>query len=154
MCDMGLILGMAAAGSQVAAQASAANTNAEIIKRNTQLNYAGLERDFITKTDAANKEGYQATLEGDRAKSTAVVQGAGMHGATPGLRYAEQSRQTALSISSAKDRADAASAGYVAEGKLIQNNSQDAMNKQASLDPMSAFMDIATSGLSNYGAFK
>ncbi|MER9405922.1 hypothetical protein NKI36_17995 [Mesorhizobium caraganae] len=107
----------------------------------------------MTKANAANKEGYQATLEGDRAKSTAIASGAGMNGNTAGLRLAEQSRQQALSIANAKDQREGAKANYIMQGKADQLGAQDALNKQQ-MNPMTTFLDVATSGLKNYGAFQ
>ncbi|MER9213182.1 hypothetical protein NKI54_14020 [Mesorhizobium sp. M0663] len=113
------------------------------------MNQASNMHDFVIKTDAANKAGYEATLEGDRAKSAAVASGAGMNGSTAGLRLAEQSRQTALSISNAKDQRQGAQANYVMQGKANQLE----FNKQR-MNPMTTFLDVATSGLKNYSAFQ
>ncbi|MER8639181.1 hypothetical protein [Mesorhizobium sp. M1365] len=117
------------------------------------MNQASNMHDFAIKADAANKVGYEATLEGDRAKSAAVASGAGMNGSTTGLRLAEQSRQTALSIANAKDQREGAQANYVMQGKANQLETQDTLNKQR-MNPMTTFLDVATSGLKNYGAFQ
>ncbi|MBZ9977810.1 hypothetical protein [Mesorhizobium sp. BR-1-1-10] len=153
MCDLGLTLGIAAGIANAAGQASAAAANTKSIQARYNFNQASNEHDFVTKANAANKEGYQAILEGDRAKSTAVASGAGMNGNTVGLRLAEQSRQTALSIANAKDQREGATATYIMQGKADQLQAQDSLNKQ-SMNPMSTFMDIASSGLKNYGAFQ
>lgn len=153
MCDLGLTLGIAAGIANAAGQASAAGKNIASTKARYQINQAGLQRDFITQTDAANKDAYQASLEGDRARSLALASGAGMTGATAGLRLAEQSRQTALSIANAKDRQDAAGANYILEGKARQLDANSAISRQRP-NAMSTFLDVATSGLKNYGAFQ
>ncbi|UCI26726.1 hypothetical protein [Mesorhizobium sp. B2-8-5] len=153
MCDLGLTLGIAAGIANAAGQASAAAANSASMKARYNFNQASNEHDFVAKANAANKEGYQATLEGDRAKSTAVASGAGMNGNTAGLRLAEQSRQTALSIANVKDQREGATATYIMQGKANQLEAQDALNKQR-MNPMSTFMDIASSGLKNYGAFQ
>lgn len=153
MCDFGLALGLAAGVANVAGQASAASKNSEMVRQQAQLDYAQQEREFVVENNAALKDGYQAQLEGDRAKSTAVASGAGMTGNTAGLRLAEQSRQQALSIANARDRADAAKANYVMAGKSTQIGAQNKINT-LQVNPMTAFTDIATSGLSNYGAFQ
>lgn len=152
MCDLGLVLGLAAGAANVAGQASAASKNQAMVQKQAQLDYAQQERENIVENNAALKDGYQATLEGDRAKSAAVASGAGMNGNTAGLRVAEQSRQQALSIANARDRADAAKANYVMAGKSTQIGAQNKINT-LQVNPMTAFMDIATSGMQNYGAF-
>ncbi|TIW27516.1 MAG: hypothetical protein E5V63_09210 [Mesorhizobium sp.] len=153
MCDLGLSLGIAAGIANAAGQASAAAANTKSIQARYNFNQASNEHDFVTKANAANKEGYQSTLEGDRAKSTAVASGAGMNGNTAGLRLAEQSRQSALSITNAKDQREGAKATYVMQGKADQLQAQDSLNKQR-MNPMATFMDITSSGLKNYGAFR
>ncbi|MER9205205.1 hypothetical protein [Mesorhizobium sp. M0771] len=153
MCDLGLVLGIGSGIASVAGQASAASKNQAMVQQQTNLEYAQQEREFVVENNAALKDGYQAQLEGDRAKSTAVASGAGMNGNTAGLRLAEQSRQQALSIANARDRADAAKANYVMAGKSSQIAAQNKINTQA-VNPMTAFMDIATSGMRNYGAFQ
>lgn len=153
MCELSMILGIAAGAASAAGQASAAAANSKSVVARYNFNQASNEHDFVTKANAANKEGYQATLEGDRAKSAAITAGAGMSGNTAGLRLAEQSRQQALSIANAKDQREGAQANYVMQGKGNQLEAQDTLNKQA-MNPMSTFMDIATSGLKNYGSFQ
>ena len=153
MCDLGLVLGLAAGAANVAGQASAAAKNTKMVKDQANLEYAQQQRELVVENNAALKDGYQARLEGDRAKSTAVASGAGMTGNTAGLRFAEQSRQQALSIANARDRADAAKANYAMSGKSTQMAAQNKINT-LQVNPMSAFMDIATSGLQNYGAFQ
>ncbi|MER9373669.1 hypothetical protein [Mesorhizobium sp. M0491] len=153
MCDIGLILGLTAGAASAASEAATASKKQEIALSNYQLDQAANEREFIVKTNAANKDGYQATLEGDRAKSLAVASGSGMTGSTAGLRVAEQSRQSALSIANAKDQREGAAANYVMAGKSQQIQTQNAINSVRP-NPMTSMMDIATSGLKNYGAFQ
>ena len=152
MCDFGLVLGLAMGAAQVAGQVSAANANQEMVADQAKIEQAEQSREFIVENNAALKDASQATLEGDRAKSLAVASGAGMTGSTVGARFSEQSRQTALSIANAKDRSQAAGANYALQS---QATAISANNKIATLsvNPMTALMDIATSGISNYGAF-
>lgn len=150
---MGLVLGLAAGAAQVAGQVDAANKNTKMVQQQTKLENAQQQREYIVENNAALKDGYQAALEGDRAKSAAVASGAGMTGSTTGLRLAEQSRQQSLSIANARDRADASKANYALAGKSTQIAAQNKINT-LQVNPMTAFMNIATSGLSNYGAFQ
>ncbi|TIX15096.1 MAG: hypothetical protein E5V41_16905 [Mesorhizobium sp.] len=76
-----------------------------------------------------------------------------MNGNTAGLRLAEQSRQSALSIANAKDQREGAKATYVMQGKADQLQAQDSLNKQR-MNPMATFMDITSSGLKSYRAFQ
>ncbi|RUV56444.1 hypothetical protein EOA85_18655 [Mesorhizobium sp. M5C.F.Ca.IN.020.29.1.1] len=76
-----------------------------------------------------------------------------MTGSTVGVRLAEQSRQSALSIANVKDQRQGAQANYVMQGKANQLEAQDTLNKQR-MNPMTTFLDVATSGLKNYGAFR
>lgn len=92
-------------------------------------------------------------MEGDRAKSAAVASGAGMTGSTAGLRVAEQSRQTALSIANAKDQMDGAKANYIMTGKSQQIQAQSTVNALKP-NPISTFTGIATAGLKNYSQFQ
>ncbi|MDG4885846.1 hypothetical protein [Mesorhizobium sp. WSM4887] len=153
MCDFGLVLGLAAGAAQAAGEASIASDKQRAAVTNYNLQQAANQREFIVNTNAALKDGYQAQLEGDRAKSTAVASGAGMTGSTAGLRVAEQSRQTALSIANAKDQMDGARANYIMTGKSQQIQAQSTVNALKP-NPMSTLTDIATSGLKNYGAFQ
>lgn len=161
MCDLGLTLGLlsgvaSGVASAVGAQETA-DANAKIIQQQAQLEYAAQEREFVVEKNAANKEGYQASLEADRAGGLVAATGNGMVGNTAGARIAEQQRQGALSIANAKDRADAAGANYVAAGKSTQIGAQNRINIEQP-SPAAAFFNIATSGfngaISNYGAFK
>lgn len=153
MCDLGIALGIAAGAAQAAGEASAAAANSKSLQARYKMNQASNQHDFVIKANAANKEGYQAALEGDRAKSAAIASGAGMNGSTAGLRLAEQSRQSALSIANAKDQREGAQANYIMQGKANQLEAQDTLNKQG-MNPMTTFLDVATSGLKNYGAFQ
>ncbi|RUX30380.1 hypothetical protein EOA23_12145 [Mesorhizobium sp. M2A.F.Ca.ET.042.01.1.1] len=153
MCDFGLVLGLAAGAASAAGEAAVASDKQKAALTNYNLQQAANEREFIVNTNAALKDGYQAQLEGDRAHSAAVASGAGMTGPTAGLRVAEQSRQTALSIANAKDQMDGAKANYIMTGKSQQLQAQSTVNALKP-NPMSTFMDIASSGLKNYGAFQ
>lgn len=152
MCDLGLVLGLAAGAANVAGKVAASNANQKMVKQQADIEQTTAARELIVEQNAANKEAAQAVLEGDRAKSAAVASGAGMTGNTPGLRVAEQARQTALSIASAKDRSEAAHANYQISDRasVIAGNNKMATMK---VSPMAALTDIATSGFSNYGAF-
>lgn len=136
----------------VAAQQQAATANARMANQQAVNEYSQQQREFIVEKTAAQKDANAAALEGDRAKALAVASGAGMTGSTPGLRHAEQSRQTALSIANAKDRSQAAQANYAIQGNATHIATR---NKIATMQvsPLSAFANIATSGLQNYGAF-
>lgn len=152
MCDPGLILGLAAGAASVAGQASVAKKNTEMVKQQTQLEYAQQEREFIVESNAANKEAYSASLEADRGKAFVSTAGAGMRGSTAGARVAEQARQGALSIANARDRSDAARFNYTSAGKASQIGAQNRINTMQ-VSPLTAFTEVATAGISNYGAF-
>ncbi|MEQ1952647.1 hypothetical protein [Mesorhizobium sp. CN2-181] len=154
MCDMGLALGIAAGAAQAAGQASTADKNRDLIKKQANLEYATQEREFLVEADASNKDAYQAALEGDRAQAIVKASGAGMQGLTAGLRSAEQSRQSALSIANAKDRSAAAGANYALAGKNTQIGATNRIATEASLSPLNAFSNIATAGLDGYGKFR
>lgn len=150
MCDPGLILGLAAGAAQAVGEAEAADANMDQSIRQAKLEHAAQENERLVQHDAANKEGYQAQLEGDRAASIVRTMGEGMGGATAGQQVAEQRRQTALSIENAKDRKSAANANYAMAGKHSQINAQNDINRQA-ISPMASFFNIASSGMSGYG---
>ncbi len=151
MCDLGAILGLAAGAAQVAGKVSAARRNIKDRRQTLKLDYAARERQQIVKTDAANKDGYAASMEADRARSYVIASGGGMRGNTAGARAAEQSRQGALSIANAKDAKDAAKANYALGGKFAQIEAQRDVNRYA-VNPLTSFMDVATAGIRNYGA--
>lgn len=153
MCDFGLVLGLAAGIAGEVGRAQTAKKNTAMIRKQAKLENAAHEREFIVESEAANKEGYEAFLEGDRARSFVVTSGAGMEGTTIGARSAEQSRQQALSISHARDRAEAARANYVMAGKHTKIAAE---NRVATIqpNPLTSFSNIATAGFSNYGAFR
>ncbi|MBT1154421.1 hypothetical protein J1C56_02325 [Aminobacter anthyllidis] len=153
MCDLGLALGLAAGAAQVAGQASAASKNQKMVREQTRLEYAAQEREFLVEADASNKDAYQAHLEGERGKSAVAAKGEGMMGNTAAAREAEQGRQSALSIQNAKDRQTAARANYTMAGKHSQIGGQNQINT-LQVNPLTAFMNVATSGIQNYGAFK
>jgi hypothetical protein len=153
MCDMGLALGLAAGAAQAAGQASTNAANLKIEEQKARLADAADAREFIVKTDAANKEAYQAALEGDRAKSAAIAKGEGLAGPTAGLRVAEQSRQTALSIANAKDAKAGAQANY-ALGTAQTAGALASQRAALRTNPLTAFTDIATAGISSYGALR
>lgn len=152
MCDPGLVIGIAAGAAQAAGQAQAADQNIEMINQQTKLEYAAQQREQIVQDNAANKAGYQAQLESDRMASAVKTDGAGIGGATAGQRMAEQRRQGALSIESAKDRKDAARANYALGSKSSQVTAQNGISQQQ-VSPMTTFANIASSGMANYGAF-
>lgn len=152
MCDLGLVLGIATGAAQAVGQAQAANANIKSIQQERRLKDAANTREMLVEANASNKDAAQAALEGDRAKSAVITAGAGTQGSTTGLRTAEQGRQTALSIANAKDRMDASRANYALSGKNIQIGTQNQINAQR-VNPLTAFTNIATSGMSSYGAF-
>lgn len=154
MCDLGLTLGIASGLASVAGQASTSNKNQKLIKDQAQLEYAAQEREFLVEADASNKDAYQAALEGDRAQAAVKAAGAGMGGNTVGLRSAEQSRQSALSIADAKDRRAAAGANYTLAGQNTQMAAHNRIATEASINPMTAFTNIATAGIDGYGKFR
>lgn len=152
MCTIGAVLGLAVGAAQTAGQVSAANQNNRVIEQQARLEQAEAQRKFLVESDASNKDAFQASLEADRAKSFINATGGGQ-GATAGLRIGEQSRQGALSIANARDRKSAAGANYIAAGKNTQIGAQNRIAAN-SVSPMAAFTNIATAGISNYGAFK
>jgi hypothetical protein len=152
MCDLGLTLGLAMGVASAAGTVMTAQKNAEMVKQQTQLEYAADEREYLVETNAANKEAFQASLEKDRAVSAGIAAGEGARGITPGLQVAEQNRQGALSIANARDRSDAAKANYLLGTKSTQIAAQNKINTLTP-NPLTMFTEIATSGFSNYGAF-
>ena len=153
MCDFGMILGLASGIAGVAGEQAAASENMAMANQQARLEHAAQEREFLVEADAANKDAYQAHLEGERGRSFALTSGNGMFGATMAERGAEQQRQAALSIENARDRRDAARANYAMQGKGTQIATQNQINTQR-VSPMTAFMNVATAGLQGYGAFK
>lgn len=153
MCDLGLVLGLASGIASVAGKMETARKNTKMIKQQSKLEYAAQEREFLVEANAANKEGYHAALEADRTRGYVTALGEGMGGSTAGARGAEQSRQGALSIANAKDRHDAAKANYAIAGKNTQIGNQNRINT-IQVNPLTAFMEVATAGIGNYGAFK
>lgn len=116
------------------------------------MEHGAQAREFIVESNAANKEAYNAKMEADRGVALIRTQAKGS-GSTMGLRVGEQARQGALSIANARDRADAAGANYIGAG---MNTTLGARNrvKANSISPLTAFTNIATSGIQGYGAFK
>lgn len=153
MCDFGLVLGLASGIAGVAGEQAASSQNMAMANQNARLEHAAQEREFLVEADAANKDAYQAYLEGDRGRSFAKTAGNGMYGTTMAERGAEQQRQAALSIENAKDRRDAASANYRMQGKNTQIATQNQI-ETLKVNPMTSFINVATAGLQNYGAFK
>ena len=151
MCDPGLILGIASGAVSAIGEADAAEANMNQSIQQAKLEHSAQERERLVETDGANKEGYQAQLEADRNSSALKAMGEGMGGATAGQRDAEQKRQGALSIENAKDRKSAANANYAMAGKHSQITAQNDINRQR-ISPMTHFANIASSGMSNYGA--
>lgn len=153
MCELGMVLGLAAGAARTVGQAQTASRNSAIIRRQARLEHAQHERELLVETNAANKEAYRASLEGDATRAAVVASAGGLSGSTVAARAAEQKRQTALSIANARDRTDAARANYVAAG---QHTNIVASNRiaQQQVNPLTAFTNIATSGLQGYGAFR
>lgn len=150
MCDPGFILGIASGAASAIGEAEAADANMGQSIQQAKLEHAAQENERLVQHDAANKDGYQAQLEGDRTTSAVRAMGEGMGGATAGQQVAEQRRQTALSIENAKDRKSAANANYAMAGKHSQVTAQNDINRQA-ISPMASFFNIASSGMSGYG---
>lgn len=150
MCDPGLILGLASGAASAMGEAQAADANMDQSIRQAKLEHATQEQERLIQVDGANKEGYQAQLEGDRTVSAIRAMGEGMGGATAGQQVAEQRRQTALSIENAKDRKSAANVNYAMAGKHSQINAQNDINREA-ISPMTSFFNIASSGAAGYG---
>lgn len=153
MCDPGLILGIASGVASVAAQGAAMDQNRKMINQQSKLEYAAAERERLVKDNEANKQSYQAQLQADRNSSALKAAGEGMGGVTAGQRIAEQQRQGALSIANAKDAKDAANANYTASTQGTQIEAVNGINKNT-MNPFTAFMNVATSGLQNYGTIK
>jgi hypothetical protein len=149
----GMAIGAASGATSAVGEADAANKNAAIIKQQTQLEYAVQERQRLVETDGALKEGYQSSLETDRAVSLVRASGEGMGGTTAALQVAEQKRQGALSIANAKDKISGANANSAMAGKHTQIAAQNRIATQAP-NPFTTITNIATSGISNYGAFR
>lgn len=152
MCGLAGVLSIAAGAAQAVGQAQTASANIQMAQDQAKLEHSAQAREFIVETNAANKDAFQASLEGDRAKSMVNAMGAGMGGNTAGMRSAEQSRQTALSIANARDRRDAAGANYMLAGK---GTSIETANQVATLrpNPFTSFSDMATTGLKTYKDF-
>ena len=153
MCDPGLALGLAIGAAQTAGQLQTASKNRAMVKKQQQLEYASQEREELIQKDAANKDAYQARMEQDRAVSSVKTGGEGMMGATAGLQVAEQKRQGALSIANALDRRDNANANFLSAGKATQTATANSL-AQNTVNPLTSFTNVASAGLSNYGAFK
>jgi hypothetical protein len=155
MCDLGLVLGIGTGIAQAAGQSQAASQNISMIRKQASLENAAHSREMIIEANAANKEGYQASLEADAAASTARTMGQGMQGSTAGAQIAEQQRQGALSIANAKDRSDAAKANYESASHITATTANNDISRQKqAVSPLNMFSTIASSGLSSYGAFK
>lgn len=153
MCELGLALGILTGAAQAADQAQAVNQKNELAKQTADIEHAGQAREFLIRADAANKDAYQASLEGDRARASVIAKGEGMGGSTAAARAAEQGRQTALSIQNAKDAREGARANYLMQGNVTRFE-QNAGIKTRAMNPLSTFTNIATSGIQNYGAFR
>ncbi|RVJ86948.1 virion core protein, T7 gp14 family [Sinorhizobium meliloti] len=149
----GMAIGAAQGAATAAGEVSAANKNAAIIIQQTNLEHAAQARERLVEIDAANKEGYQATLEQDRAVAFVTASGEGMGGSTAQARVAEQQRQGALSIANAKDRKEGATVNSLMGGKHSQIAAQHRINTDKP-NPLTQFTNIASSGLANYGMFK
>lgn len=159
MCDLGVLsiagmaMGAASGTATAVGEADAASKNAAMINQQAKLEYGAQERQRLVETDAALKEGYQSSLETDRAVSQIRASGEGMGGTTAALKVAEQKRQGALSIANAKDRIRGADANLAMAGKHTQIAAENRIATQ-SPNPFTTITNIATSGISNYGVFK
>lgn len=153
MCEIGLALGLASGVATAAGEASTAKKNIAMEQKAANLEYANQEHQRLVSVDAANKEGYQASLEKDRAVAAVRAAGEGMGGSTAGPRVAEQERQGALSIANAKDRVRGANVDYLRNGRVTQFETQHKINTKTP-NPLTAFTNVATAGISNYGAFR
>lgn len=145
----GLVIGLASGAAQVAGQMQAADTNADIAVQQARLEQASQEREYLIEANASAKEANKAAQERDRAVAEAKVIGADMGGSTAGERVSEQRRQGALMIANAKDRAEAAKGNYVMAGHLSQIKAENDIAANA-VNPLTSFMNIATSGLEGY----
>jgi len=151
MCDLGMLLGVAQGAMEYAGKNEAADANAKLIRDQQMAKQSIRSREYIIEANASNKEANKASREAERAKAEAAAAGAGVRGPTAGLRSAEQSAQGSLSIAAAKDRLEAAEFNYIAGSQI---NAQEATNKIAINDTTrGSFIDVATAGVSNYGAF-
>ena len=151
MCELGLAIGLMSGALSAAGSASASSQNQEMIHKQAELEQGENARNFIVEANAANKEAYNASQQADRNKSY-LKTASGSMGSTVGERNAEQSKQGALSIANARDRTEAAQANLAFASTATQIEEEN-RKKQAEYSPLSAFADIAGSGLSNYGAF-
>lgn len=151
MCDPGLVIGLIGGAAQAAGQMEAFNKNKKMINDQARLEHAAQAREFIVKSNAANKEAYNSALESERNKSYLKTLSGSM-GTTVGERNAEQSRQGALSIANARDRSDAAKANMVFAGQstTIEANNRIEANRPSGLG---MFANVLSAGVSNYGAF-
>jgi hypothetical protein len=145
----GLLLGVASGVAQAAGQAQAANTNARMAVQQARLEHATQEREYVIESEASAKEANRAAQERDRAVAAAKVIGAEMGGTTKADRIAEQNRQGALSIANARDRVEAAGANYAIAGQQSTIKAENDIAANA-LNPMTTFLNIATSGLEGY----
>ena len=141
MCDLSMVLGLAAAGMKAAGAADVFNKNKRMINQQAKLEHASQERENLVEQNAANKESYQSSLEQDRAIAYEAAMGRAS-GVTAGLRVGEHARQGALSIANAKDRKDAATANYVAAGQhttIASNNRIEVERAKANSAMIGAF---------------
>ncbi len=136
----------------MAGQAQAAKHNNKILVEQAHMEHAAQEREFLVETNAANKDAYGAKMEADRGAAFIRAQAKGQ-GSTMGLRIGEQHRQGALSIANARDRTEAAHANYIGAGMNTTIGTRNRI-KANRISPMTAFANIATAGISNYGAFR
>ena len=156
MCDpmsvLGLGLGIAQGVASVAGKRSAAEKNKKAAVDNQRLNLIQNQRENVQEKDAALKEAHKAALERDRAKATAVASSGNISGASAGARVAEQSRQGALSISTAFDRASAADANYLIEGQAEEVKTANYISTQTT-SPLAEVFEVVGSGLKGYQQF-
>ena len=152
MCDISALIGLASGGLQAIGQNETAKKNNKMVRDQQIAEMAMKQRELIIEKNAANKEGYEATLEKDRNVGLVKAQGEGARGLTIGLRKAEQDAQGARSVHNAKDRATNAEFNYE-QGVTI--DAQEAANKIAVNTPSkgATFANIITSGIQGYGSF-
>lgn len=133
MCSIssaiGLGLGAMGASMQMSAAGERRDFNAKMIREKARLDYASQAREFIVEKNAALKEAYDASLEGEAAKGMSKAMGGGMGGGTIVNRLSDQSAQMARNVGKANDRADAANYNIVQEGAQTQIQSYWEYNK-------------------------
>lgn len=152
MCDFATLTGLAMGGLQAVGAARTARKNRKIIEQQTRLEHAEAARKRIVQHEASRKDAFKASQTNERTKATGIAK-SGIRGVTSGERISEQNRQAALSISNARDRAEAANANYAFGSTSSSIEGANRIATEATYSPIRAFTTIASSGISNYGAF-